>query len=162
MSELEAILERIQAAETDREAFDAYSSGLVQFGYNNACFSLMTDHPSISQDAFHGFATDYPESWMNFYKANEYHRFDPVYNLVLEKQSAFYWRDISSNPDWIERFAPETISIGDKVMKEGAEAGVADGIGLSFCHRYGEISGIGISVRELKKTEARSISLRFC
>ena len=126
MFSLDQAVEEIQAADAASDAFDAYNRVLVEFGYDNACYSLMTNHPSIGLEAFHGFATSYPETWLKYYKEKDYHLIDPVYNKILDGSAAFLWRDVfkseaaGSAPEWLRR----NVSLCTKPKRLGLRTGL--------------------------------------
>ncbi|MET1412955.1 autoinducer binding domain-containing protein [Roseibium sp. HPY-6] len=141
MSDLEKAVLEIQAADSNESAFSAFNGAIQRYGYNNACYTLMTDHMSIDQPAFHGHATSYPEDWLKFYNEQNYQVIDAVWHRLLQSPTPFFW---NAHVDHVVR-DPEALGLAKKVMNEAEEAGVADGIGVSFVNLHGEIAGLGIS-----------------
>ena len=145
MSILETAVETIQAATSPETAFCDFVKAVRQHGYNNATLSLVTDHPSIGQRALHGISTNYPDDWMRFYREKDLHRIDPVYQRVLLRSGPFFWSDevaaLRVRQDRPEAF----MRAATEMMHQAEDAGLADGIGLSFVNEFGEIAGIGVS-----------------
>ncbi|POF28928.1 LuxR family transcriptional regulator [Roseibium marinum] len=145
MEDLQSAIESIQKAELPENAFHEFRKIIRAYGYENAVFSLITDHPSIRQGAFHGLSTSYPEDWMKHYKQNSYHNFDPVFHRILLKPGAFFWSDAISSLERDSRFTSSLLDRSRSLMQEAADAGLADGIAVSIPNEWGEIAGIGIS-----------------
>ena len=145
MVNLESVIEAIQCSEDLDEAFSHLNQVLQKYGYNNACYTLMTDHPSIDQKAFHGLATSYPEDWLNYYNEKEYQENDAVWIRLLDNTTPFFWQDAMKTREKDQTIDPNSLLLSKKIMNEAEEASMADGIGISFINQAGEISGIGIS-----------------
>jgi DNA-binding CsgD family transcriptional regulator len=143
--QLETAMQTIKSATSKEAAFDHFNAFTEQFGYNRACYTFMSDHPSIGQEAFHGLATSYPECWISYYNEKKYQNFDPVWKRLLSRPTPFYWRDAVDEYKQSAKGIDIGFEIADRVMAEGEEAGVADGIGVSFFGKFGEIAGLGIS-----------------
>ena len=145
MSDLEATIKHIQSSLTAEEAFAHFNKAMADYGYNNNCYTLMNDHPSVNQKAYHGLATSYPEDWLNYYKEREYQKVDAVWNRLLQRPTPFFWRDVIEGQKKDSSVAEEKRKLSEQVMNEAEDAGVADGIGISFVSTLGEIAGIGLS-----------------
>ena len=145
MSTIETAIASIQNAISHEETFSHFNMAMAYYGYNNNCYTLMTDHPSIGQEAFHGLATSYPEDWIKYYKEKEYQKVDPVWDRLMQKTSPFYWDDIVETIKNSVQIEEAKKNASQKVMDQAQEAGVADGIGISFVSTLGEIAGIGLS-----------------
>lgn len=118
-------------------AFDRFAAIMREQGYDRVTYSLITDHPSLALPRQHGLATSYPEDWMKYYGEKNYMEVDPVTRRCLESRKPFFWSEVVEEP---------TISAASlKLMHEAAEAGVADGIGVSLCGQSGELVGIGLA-----------------
>ncbi|MBO9422373.1 autoinducer binding domain-containing protein [Labrenzia sp. R4_2] len=158
--ELETSIELIQKAVSKEEAFIIFSKYIEIFGYDKCCYTFMTEHPSINKEAFHGFATSYPEDWINFYTENKYQKYDPVWLRLLDRPIPFFWRDALEARMQNRELSSHQQAMSEQVMNEGMEAGVADGIGVSFVSKSGEIAGIGISkVKTDKKKNYEELAL---
>ncbi|WP_319414377.1 LuxR family transcriptional regulator [uncultured Cohaesibacter sp.] len=145
MSILETTVQNIQYAESVESAFLAFKNFLNAHGYDKAVYTLLTDHPSIGQQAHHGVATDYPEDWIRFYIAQNYQKFDPVWLRSLERPVPFFWKDAVQEQQQNRLLEPALLAQSAKVMDQAADAGVADGIGIPFTNKFGEMAGFGIS-----------------
>ena len=145
MSLLEKTIAMIQAASTIDDAFCVFKSFLNESGYNNACYTLLTDHPSIGKLAYHGLASDYPEDWLSYYREQNYQLYDPVWLHSLDNFVPFFWKDAVEKNVRDHARDPQFVNRSVRVMDQAADAGVADGIGMSFVNRVGEMAGFGIS-----------------
>jgi DNA-binding CsgD family transcriptional regulator len=145
MTKLQSAAEAILKAQTQEEAFGEYCAFVGQHGYDRAVFSLMTDHPSIGEKALHGFLTVYPEDWMKYYRQNDCHEIDPVFQLILSKPGAFFWAEAISKLSETPRFQGRVREEWQRLLQEAEDAGVADGIGVSMVNASGEIAGFGVS-----------------
>nr|WP_321457942.1 LuxR family transcriptional regulator [uncultured Cohaesibacter sp.] len=148
---LESTIEMMQSASTVDGAFDLFKEFVNEHGYDNACYTLVTDHPSIGKMAYHGVTSDYPEPWMKHYRDHDYQHFDPVWLRSFEHPVPFFWNDLVDQKKRDPSLDGEILRKSLQVMNEAAEEGVADGIGLSFTNRMGEISGFGISRQQQQK-----------
>ncbi|MEP4150965.1 MAG: autoinducer binding domain-containing protein, partial [Lentilitoribacter sp.] len=145
MRDLEKILEGLQSALSREEAFSVLNQSIIQYGYSNVCYTLMTDHPSINQSAYHGLATSYPEDWIKHYNENEYQKYDAVWQRLLRSTTPFFWNDTLSILKKDNSQNPQAFLMSEKIIREAEEAKVADGAGFSFLGKSGEIAGIGLS-----------------
>lgn len=145
MRNLQTAIEGIQNAVSAEIAFSEYNKIVEQYGYENALYSFMTDHPSIGQKAFHGVSSNFPEDWVKHYKGEDYHAIDPVYQRILLKPGPFFWSDAEAELYRSSAFEPSAQDRSFSMMREAEDAGIADGIGMSFVNEAGEIAGLGIS-----------------
>jgi DNA-binding CsgD family transcriptional regulator len=142
---IQSIIEAIQNAKSKEEAFFEFNKILPSYGYDNALLTLITDHPSIGEKAFHGVSTSYPEGWVKHYKENNYHLFDPVYQRIQSRPGPFFWSEAEAELKQNSEHEPLYLQNSFNMMREAEDAGVADGIGISFTNEAGEIAGLGIS-----------------
>lgn len=151
MSFLESSIHKIQSASTQEEAFEHFNYALGQLGYTRNVYTLMNDHHSIGQKAYHGLASTFPEDWLSYYNRNKYQEIDGVWHRLLASNTPFFWKncieDLMRNPKLPEK----KIKGMKKVMNLAEDAGVADGIGISFISPLGEISGFGLSRNKAEK-----------
>lgn len=152
MNKLQTAIEDIQAADGQETAFEHFRKVLTGYGYNRLVYSLMTDHHSIGKKAFHGVSTSYPEDWMTYYKENDYHTFDPVFQRILRKPGAFFWSDVVAGLDEKTADDPQMTVKAKGIMNEAGDAGLGGGFGVSFMNEFGEVSGIGISKPDADNT----------
>jgi len=145
MSKLQTAIEAIQNAQTQEQAFTTFCDAVAAYGYDRAGFSLMTDHPSIGQEAFHWLSSNYPEDWMAHYARHDYQEIDPVFQLILARPGAFFWSDAVAELGRTPRFFARPLDDSRNMMLEAADAGLADGIGISVVNAWGEVTGLGIS-----------------
>ncbi|WP_282077158.1 helix-turn-helix transcriptional regulator [Epibacterium ulvae] len=147
MRDLGGMVETIQSATDGAGAFQHYKTALAAYGYDNAVYSLMNDHASIGLKAFHGFVTDYPEDWIKYYIEHSYADIDAVF-YGFNKSTPFFWSDAAEAQRRDPLTSERTVRLAGDALRQGAEAGIADGIGVSFCNSLGEKVGFGISRTE--------------
>jgi DNA-binding CsgD family transcriptional regulator len=145
MTKLQSAAEAILNTQTQEEAFAEYCAFVSDHGYDKAVFSLMTDHPSIGEKALHGFLTVYPEDWMKHYRQYNCHEVDPVFQLIISRPGAFFWSQAISKLSQTPRFQGRVRNEWQKLLRDAADAGVADGISISIVNASGEIAGFGVS-----------------
>ncbi|WP_299484139.1 LuxR family transcriptional regulator [uncultured Roseibium sp.] len=145
MTDLQSCVEAVQKAVSAEQAFQEFCKGAFSYGYENAVFSLMTDHVSIGQKAFHGHATSYPDDWMTHYRENGLHEIDPVFQRILLKSGIFSWCQAIPLLEQDPRFSTAMLDRARQFMREAADAGLASGIAVSIANEWGEIAGIGLS-----------------
>lgn len=145
MSKIAKCIEDLNNAENAETAFSLFTKTMEGFGYDRISYTLCTDHPSLNLPKQHGLSTSYPDDWMSHYVENSYLKTDPVVSQLLKSRLPFYWDSV------IDNLSKENESY--KLMQDAEDAGVADGIGISFCTPFDEITGIGIarSKRQLKE-----------
>lgn len=162
MANVETDIEAILHAQDADNAFAAFSRSVGRYGYDNACYTLLTDHPSIGQEAFHGLQTSYPKDWIKFYVEQNYQQDDPVWLRLLDRPIPFFWQDAVEEFRRDNAASSNTLDRAVRVMNEAADSGVTDGIGISFVSKAGEIAGIGISKeRAEQKKNYRDLSEIF-
>ncbi|CTQ47601.1 LuxR family transcriptional regulator [Roseibium aggregatum] len=145
MADLQLSIEAIQNAETSEKAFEEFCKGIRGYGYENAVFSLMTDHNSIGLKALHGHSTNYPEDWMTHYRENGLHAVDPVFQRILLKPGVFDWSQAVPQLESDARFDARLLEQSRNLMNEASDAGLSSGIAVSIANEWGEIAGIGVS-----------------
>ena len=145
MDKLQTAIEAIQNAESKETAFSEYNRIIRSYGFGNAMYSFMTDHPSIGAKAFHGVSTTFPEDWVKHYKEEDYHVIDPVYQRLLAKPGPFFWLEAEAELERNSALEASARNLSLRMMREAEEAGVADGIGVSFTNAAGEIAAVGVS-----------------
>lgn len=138
-------VEAVRQAESFSDAFKAFSQSIQRLGYDCANYVLVTDHPSISLPTQFGFATDYPAEWIDYYMEQNYQDFDPVWRRIRQRSGIFSWDDAELEFLRSVSTTDEAKGYCRKVMREANEAGLMDGIAMSFFNRFGEIAGIGIA-----------------
>lgn len=140
LEDLELCIELIHLAKTPEEAFSHFCQILERYGYDRITYSLATDHPSLGLPKQHGLATSYPEDWMNYYRAHDYMKVDPIVSEVLSTKRPFFWDDVIARSD----IPSESILL----MNQATEAGLTEGIGFSLSGVSCEVAGIGLARTE--------------
>jgi len=145
LNTLQSTIEAIQNAHSQEEAFGRFCGFIRYHGYERAGFSLMTDHASVGLEALHWQTSNFPDDWMAHYKEHEFHTIDPVFQLILSKPGAFFWSQAIPELSRIPRFETQSMDNSRNMMHQAEDAGLADGIGVSFVNAWGEVAGLGIS-----------------
>jgi DNA-binding CsgD family transcriptional regulator len=135
----------IQTASSQNEAFLRFNEAMGEYGYNNNVYTMMTDHASIGEAAFHGIATTYPEAWLKFYKEQNYKHIDAVWTRLMKSPLPFFWSDLMADMKRDVGIPEKQLAASVRLMHEAEDAGVADGVGISYVNSLGEIVGIGLS-----------------
>ena len=134
---IEDFIENTNNASTKEEAFELYQKALNQFGLNSAVYTLVTDHPSINQQAGHGVKCNFPEHWMKHYIEKNYVDIDPVILNVLKTYFAFTWDELI--------YSGLLNKAQIKILNEAQESGLHHGVGIPIHGPCGEIAGVGLA-----------------
>ncbi len=134
---IDGFIEAANRAKSTEEITRLFANILKEYGYDQFCYSLVTDHPSLGLHAAHGVVTNYPEDWMSHYRANSYERKDPVPRHAFDTWRPFTW-------DFVKK-SPGLKADEKKVMNEAEEAGLLDGIAVPICGQNGELAGVGMA-----------------
>ncbi|WP_020680264.1 autoinducer binding domain-containing protein [Marinobacterium rhizophilum] len=137
LTDLELCIELIHSAETPEEAFSYFCQIVEASGYDRVVYSLLTDHPSLGLPKLHGLASSYPEDWMKHYNEHEYLKIDPVVQEVLKIGRPCFWNDVITNTDLSED--------ANRLLHEGADAGLQSGISFPMVGLAGEVAGFAIA-----------------
>lgn len=148
---LEDKIALIQSAETQEDAFARFSEIMQGYGYGSNVYSLMTDHPSIGLKSTHGLVDTYPRDWLDFYNAQGYQKDDLVWQRLLQSPTPFFWGDVIDRIRADDGFPEERKKVAFRILNEGADAGIADGIGISFVNSFGEVAGVAMSRSRIEK-----------
>jgi DNA-binding CsgD family transcriptional regulator len=125
-----------QTLSTD-ELSRLFRNAIGNLGFDQFCYSLFTDHPSLGVNAGHALAGNYPLDWMSHYLANGYDKNDPVLCYGGAISAPFTW-------DWLcqtRTLTPEQ----KKVMGEAGDAGLRYGAAIPIFGHSGEIAGLGVA-----------------
>lgn len=143
MRRLGTYVEAINNAETIEEAFDVLCKAVGRYGYDKVTYSLLTDHASLGLPKMHGVATSYPDDWMKHYMEKDYLADDPVVLKIKNSFTPFFWKDLEKDPSFSEYSL--------NILRQGAEAGVGDGIGIPLFGVNNEVVGVGFARNEVDK-----------
>lgn len=142
---LQDMIARIQAAPTQEEAFSQFNTLMLDYGYDSNTYTLLTDHPSIGLKSTHGLVASYPQSWIDFYNSRRYQQTDPVWRRLLQSPVPFFWGDVVDGLRYRTDLSAEAVKASLQVMNEATEAGVTDGIGISYVGPLGEMTAVAVS-----------------
>ncbi|MGH1379230.1 MAG: autoinducer binding domain-containing protein [Alphaproteobacteria bacterium] len=137
MYTLESFIENTNAETTADGVFSHFERILKHYGYDRICYSLITDHPSVSMDAGHAVMRNYPESWMTYYIENGYDKLDPVPKFCFISNRPFTWEFVT---DHMNISTPQK-----QLMHEAKEEKLHDGIAVPMHGINGELSGVGLA-----------------
>ncbi len=151
MRDLGGYIEDIQSADDAEDIYQRFLKIATAHGYDRMTYTLMTDFHSLNLKRQHGLLTNYPEEWMQHYIQNDYMTLDPVILGALQSPAPFFWSDLK------KRLVLPTASW--RILEEGAEAGVGNGMCISFPGRAGELSGVGLARSDNGKREDRDYGL---
>ena len=130
-------IEQTNKAATAEELFGYLERCLSHLGYDRVVYSFFSDHHFINQTSKHGFLRNYPEDWMRYYTEKDYEHIDPVITRIKQRPEPFFWAEL----DREKPLSPKE----NRVMVEGEEAKLLDGIGLRLYSPYGAIAGCGVA-----------------
>lgn len=136
---------RIEAAPTQGDAFRHFNALMLDYGYDSNVYTLLTDHPSIGLKSTHGLIASYPQSWIEFYNARRYQQADPVWQRLLQSPLPFFWGDVVDGLKHRTDLSEEAVKASLQVMNEATEAGLTDGIGISYVGPLGEMAAVAVS-----------------
>lgn len=125
-----------QANDAD-DLFQIFTRELTNLGLDRAIYTFLTDRPFFKIKAQHGVVRNYPEDWMKYYNEKNYKEHDPVYNTAIVSRRPFTWKGL------VEKTAIKKKS--KQVMDEAVEAGLKDGIAISFHGPLGEVVGLALA-----------------
>lgn len=145
MKTLEDKIAFIQSAPTQSEAFHRFNNAMLDYGYDSNVYTLLSDHPSIGLKSTHGLAASYSREWLNHYNERQYQKVDPVWQRLLQSPTPFFWGDVIDRIRADSRIPEERAKAALKVMNEATEAGVTDGIGISYINSFGEVAAVALS-----------------
>lgn len=129
-----AYIEATNEAATPEELFHLYAQAAAQFGYDRIVYSALATPAGLERDSV-AILRNYPDDWVEYYAANAYTLIDPVRGQGLRSSAPFLWTDLNRG-----RLSP----LERRVMDEGREAGLKDGIGIAF-HGPGTVMGVGLA-----------------
>ena len=131
-------IEKSNNSQTVNELFGCVDLFSSQLGLDRVLYSLLTDHPSINLKAGHGVVRSYPEDWMSYYFEKGYDDIDPVKRYIPSwYHGPFLWDQL----DHIYSLSKEE----QRVLNEGKEAGLLDGIAIPLVGVGGEVAGMGFA-----------------
>jgi len=134
---IENFIEEANRAKSTAEVGRLFGQVLKEHGYDQFCYSLVTDHPSIGLPARHGILGNYPNDWMSHYKTKQYEKKDPVPRFAFNTSRPFTWKSLEQNRE---------LKVEEKkVMNEAREARLLDGVAIPICGHNGELAGVGIA-----------------
>lgn len=163
MKTLEDKITAIQSALTQNEAFRRFNDAMLDYGYDSNVYTLLTDHPSIGLKSTHGLAASYSKEWLDYYNKRQYQHVDPVWKRLLQSPAPFFWGDVIDRIRLDTGIPEHQAKASLRVMDEAAEAGVADGIGISYVNGFGEVAAVALSrtkgVRERRYKDMAEVFL---
>ena len=144
MKDLADHINNINKADDIESAFDYFCNVMLQNGYDQVTYSLVTDHHSLGLPKMHGLVTSYPEDWMKHYVEKDYIEEDPVVLKVKQGGAPFFWDDLEK-----DRNTPQSAV---DILNKAGDAGLKDGIAIPLFSTYGEVVGLGLARKDVEKT----------
>ena len=137
ISTLEDFIEKTNAGLTADFIFKEFKKSMKSFGYDQICYSLITDHPSLNLSSGHGVFVNYPDDWMAYYMDKGYDTIDPVSKYCFSSNRPFTWEFVTNHLN-ISREQK-------KILHQAHEAKLLDGIAIPIHGINGELSGVGMA-----------------
>jgi len=151
--DLLSFLENINRTTNIEDAFKIFTNACLFVGFEYVVYSLITPHDSIGYKAGHAIVGNYPSDWMAYYRQKNYEKIDPVIKHIKQKEGIFCWNDLAKY-NLLKNPKEKTL------MLQADEAGLHNGVGLSFKNYYGEIVGMGLA-SSCKNLDITSSKLNF-
>lgn len=130
------------------ELFALYLQALGEYGVDRVMYSALRN-TSQNESTVPGISHSYPEDWIDYYMANNYIRLDPVRQHAVCTRQPFMWSDLARFRD----LTPAQITL----MNQGVEAGLHDGLAISFHGPLGEVYGVGMASSQPNPDVVRSL-----
>ena len=130
-------IEASNKAKTPEEVFSLYEKALATYGFDRIMYSALSDHPIYDSVNSPSIMRNYPDDWISHYVEKGYVQKDPVRPYCAGRRSPFVWKDMMSSV--------ELASEQERVMFEGEEAGLYDGLAVPLHGPYGELLGVGMA-----------------
>lgn len=134
---IEEFIENTNQATSAKEVYTLLLGALSNLGYDKVVYSLITDHPTLSQKASHGIVGNYSDEWMAHYLESDYQYFDPVPQFAFQATGPFRWDSLHKIKNLTD--------LEVKIMNEANEAKLYSGVGIPIHSGIGEISGLGLA-----------------
>ncbi|HEU5046894.1 MAG TPA: LuxR family transcriptional regulator [Rickettsiales bacterium] len=134
---LEDFIDQTNAAASNEILFSLYTNALGRLGFDRTVYTFLTDFPALGKRAGHGIEYSYPEDWVRYYKEHGYGRIDPVVLNVLRGRPVFTWDSLHT---MMRMSASQTL-----LMRQGKEAGLHDGVGVTLHGVDGSLAAVGIA-----------------
>jgi DNA-binding CsgD family transcriptional regulator len=153
---LAEFIEDTLATDDTNHLFGSYLKALGEFGIDRVMYSALRNTPH-EENEIPGISHCYPDDWVNFYMVNDYVHLDPVRQHCLVTRNGFMWDEMQRRRD----LTSEQI----RLMDEGREAGLHDGLAIPFHGPFGEVYGVGLACsthapdlnRSLREIEIMSV-----
>jgi len=119
--------------------FQCYLGAMGEYGIDRILYSALRNTPHEEVEV-PGISHSYPGDWIEYYMAHDYVRLDPVRTHCMGTRNAFTWDDMM-------RFRDLTVEQA-RLMHQGREAGLKDGLAVPFHGPLGELYGVGMASSE--------------
>ena len=128
--------EKCPQADTSDALFTLYRKAMLELGMNHVVYCTIRSTQD-TKSIVSPFYCSYPEKWVDHYLRNDYMEIDPVRTQTLLSRRAFTWADMTAKTSLSKR--------QERVMNEGREAGLIDGVSLGFHGPKGDVMGVGLA-----------------
>jgi DNA-binding CsgD family transcriptional regulator len=130
-----AYIEATNEAATPEELFHLYARATAAFGYDRIIYSTLASAKGVEVES-PCILRNYPDDWIEYYVQHSYTAVDPVRTRGLRSNAPFLWSDLGRGT---------RLSAAERrVMDEGREAGLKDGVGIAF-HGPTGVMGVGLA-----------------
>lgn len=137
MLRISEFIEIINKQKTLENVFDVYQKEMFEYGYDRIMYSSISDDFNTEYEDAPCLAKNYPDDWINHYVENNYIQLDPVRRYGCNTNNPLIWNELKN--------LIKLNSIEKKILNEGKEAGLNNGIGFPFYGQHGEIMGVGLA-----------------
>jgi LuxR family quorum sensing-dependent transcriptional regulator len=149
-------LEKSEKARNEEELFRIFQETVLQYGYDLAAFSLLTDHKDLRLKASFGVFTNFPVEWVRYYAAHGLGEIDPVISYAMHKSGTFAWKEMSEN------FLLSTKQ--KNFLRTAAKAGIHNGLFTPLRGSNNQIAGMALATSRRSPAPRASTDLitAFC
>jgi len=129
-------IEKCPQADSGAALFALYREAMQELGIDRIAYCTIRNGlgPSTALPRFYH---SYPDSWVDHYLRSDYMKDDPARAYTLQSRRAFTWENMTNQKPLTKR--------QQRIMNEGREAGLNDGVSLGFHSPKGEVIGIGLA-----------------
>lgn len=134
---IDDFIDAVQSADTPEAVFRLYKTAMADLGFDRVMYSALTNHPIWDNVNSPCIVSNYPADWVKYYMEQGYVQTDPVRKYGAFLHAPFTWRNLA-----------ETVKLSQleqRILWEGDEAGLHDGVGVPLHGPNGEVMGVGLA-----------------
>ena len=125
------IIQLIEECTTTSDAIEVFEKFIARYGFNSYLIGKMVNPASQSKSDVQ---TNWPKEWIDRWVDQNYVFHDPIFQFALRHREPFLWKTA------IEQGS----KLGQKVVKEGREHGLYDGIAIPISTDIGPLGCVTI------------------